>query len=226
MKLIDAKKCTLCKKCLEVCYAGALELIGKEMSTEEIMLEVLKDVSFYKESGGGITLSGGEPTLQYKFASSILDACLNEGIDTALETCGYSQWTNLKVLIQRANLILYDIKHMDSGKHKLFTGCSNHLILENAKKIAMLAKKMVIRVPIIPTFNDSEGDFISIIKFVKSLFSVGEIHLLPYHRLGKNKYKLLDRRYVLENLPSPDQEKMEKLKALAEESGLVTQIGG
>lgn len=225
-KYIDPDKCTLCKKCIEVCYAGALELIGKRMTVDEVMLKVRQDRAFYNESGGGVTLSGGEPTIQYNFAEGILDKCINEGIDTALETCGFADWDILKKLIEKVDLVLYDIKHMNSKLHKSQTGQGNELILENARKISKLNKKMIIRVPVIPTYNDSEENIRDLMNFVHDLKTVNEVHLLPYHRYGRNKYTRLGWEYPLGDLPSPEQKKMEKLKAIGEKFGIITQIGG
>lgn len=226
IRLIDAKKCDLCGNCLEVCYSNALELIGREMSVEDVMKEVRKDRTFYYESGGGVTLSGGEPSAQYKFAVKILEQCNEEGIDTALETCGYARWEVLEQLVQNVNLVLYDIKHMDSKEHKSYVGEDNGLILENARKIATLGKKMIIRVPIIPTYNDSIKHIQKLVDFVISLKTVNEIHLLPYHALGKGKYIRLGLKYSLGDLKSPDHYEMEKLKDICINAGLIAHIGG
>jgi pyruvate formate lyase activating enzyme len=196
------------------------------MSVEDVMKEVRKDRTFYYESGGGVTLSGGEPSAQYKFAVKILEQCNEEGIDTALETCGYARWEVLEQLVQNVNLVLYDIKHMDSKEHKSYVGEDNGLILENARKIATLGKKMIIRVPIIPTYNDSIKHIQKLVDFVISLKTVNEIHLLPYHALGKGKYIRLGLKYSLGDLKSPDHYEMEKLKDICINAGLIAHIGG
>jgi len=226
IRWIDVKKCNLCGNCLEVCFSNALELIGQEMSVEDVMCEVRKDRDFYFESGGGVTLSGGEPSFQHKFAAEILEQCNKEDIDTALETCGYANWVVLKKLVERVNLVLYDIKHMDPQKHKSFVGKENKIILENAKKIAALGKKMIIRVPIIPTYNDSVRHIQELVEFVISLNTVKEIHLLPYHALGKGKYISLGLEYALEDIKSPAQEEMKRLKEICTNGGLIAHIGG
>lgn len=226
VKLVNMKKCNMCGNCLESCYSGALELVGKEMTVEEVMSEIRKDRPFYFNSGGGVTLSGGEPSVQYEFAARILDKCSKEGIDTALETSGYANWSILNELIQRVNLVLFDIKHMNPHQHKIFTGVDNKLILENAKKIASSGKNMIVRVPVIPKHNDDEENIRATMNFTISLKTVKEIHLLPYHRLGKGKYNRLGREYPLGDLPSPEQEDMERLRSLGERMGLITQIGG
>jgi len=226
IRWIDAKNCNICGDCLEDCYSNALELIGKQMKLEEVMQEVRKDKAFYLDSGGGVTLSGGEPSVQHKFAAKILEQCAKEGIDTTLETCGYTSWSVLNKLVERVNRVLYDIKHMDPQKHKFLVGKENKIILENARKIAALGREMIIRVPIIPTYNDSVEHIQKIIKFVKSLNVVNEIHLLPYHRFGKGKYTRLGLEYPLGDLKAPEQNEMERLKTICEKAGLVTHIGG
>lgn len=225
-RIVDVTKCDLCGDCLEVCYSGGLERIGDKMNVEEVMNIVRQDMHFYLESGGGLTLSGGEPSMQYTFASKILDKCIEEGINTALETCGFAQWEKLKELIQKVDLVLYDIKHTNSEVHKTLTGRDNKLILDNARNVAKMSKKMIVRIPVIPTYNSYEDSILSIMEFVLSLKTVREVHLLPYHSYGSNKYKCLGWEYELKDLAAPSNEEMEKLKALGERLGLITQIGG
>lgn len=223
---VDPEKCNLCFNCLDICYSGALELVGKKMSVEEVLEEVRKDLPFYTQSNGGITLSGGEPAVQHDFSVAILDECKKEGIHTALETCGFAHWSVLRELVNRVDLVLYDIKHVNPEIHKKLTGQTNTLILQNAKLIADLGKKMIVRVPVIPTCNSTEESIREIMNFVLSLKSVKEIHLLPYHRYGKNKYDRLGWEYTLGEIPSPKDDEMNKLKVMGKELGLIVQIGG
>ncbi len=194
--VIDRSVCTGCGKCVEACPNRARRLVGKSMTTEEVMREVLRDVKFYNNAGGGVTLSGGEPTAQPAFAVSILKSSKESGLHTAIETCGYTRWSTMEKLLEYTDLVLYDIKHLDLAKHRTGTGKPNNpFILENAKKIASL-KPMRVRVPLIPGFNDSSEDIRAIISFVKKELGSVEIDLLPYNYLAEGKYDMLDVPYV------------------------------
>ncbi len=200
--------------------------VGKDVCVGEIIDEVLKDRAYYRRSGGGITLSGGECLLQSDFSAALLEAAQENGINTAIESTGFAEFKNIEKLLPFLDVFLMDIKHIDSDKHQKFTGQPNGLILENAKKIAEKANKLIIRVPVIPTFNDTTEEISEIAKFAKDLPGVGEIHLLPYHRYGTDKYKWLGRTYELESLTPPDNKKTESLKEAVEGFGLKCQIGG
>lgn len=189
---IDRSKCIGCGKCVEVCPSEARKLVGTPMTTDEVMREVLKDVKFYENSGGGVTLSGGEPVAQPGFALSILRSCKEAGLHTVLDTCGYVPWGGMKRLLSYTDLVFFDIKTIDTKKHHQATGKSNRLILENAKRIANY-KPMRVRVPLIPNFNDSPEDIRRIALFVKNEMGSIEIDLLSYNKLGEVKYDRLDR---------------------------------
>jgi pyruvate formate lyase activating enzyme len=219
--LLDRRKCTLCGICRQACRTGALRLdgdslvfdrggcigcgscvsscpnearsiSGKRMTVEEVMREVIKDLKFYKKSGGGATLSGGEPLAQPHFAGELFRRCKGEGLHTTLDTCGYAPWSTIKGLLEYADLVLFDIKHLDAAKHAEATGRDNRLILENAKKIAKL-KPMRVRVPMIPGFNDSIETIREIADFAEKELGCPVIDLLPYNRLGEIKYEFLDK---------------------------------
>jgi pyruvate formate lyase activating enzyme len=192
---IDRKKCAGCGKCAETCPTEARKLIGKYMTVDVVMQEVLKDVLFYKNSGGGVTLSGGEPSAQPEFAFTILQKCKEMGLHTTLDTCGYVEWPVMEKLLKYADLVLYDIKCMGAKKHREATGRSNHIILENAKKVAK-DKEMRVRVPIIPGFNDSIEEIQAISDFAKVELGSPEIDLLPYNPMGEIKYERLDKMCV------------------------------
>ena len=227
---IDGSVCDLCGKCIEVCPSGALHWVGKAMSVEEVYKEIMADLPFFRSSGGGVTFSGGEPLLQIDFLQAIMKKCYRGKINTAIETCGYVPWENFKRILKWTNYVLYDIKHMDSKKHEKLTGVPNELILENAQKLAKAKTAVIIRVPLIPGYNDDEKNMKELGKFVKSL-PVKEVHLLPYHRLGKEKYKLAHCTYKLEDLQ--DMATTETGRALIKKSssilksyGLKVFIGG
>jgi pyruvate formate lyase activating enzyme len=160
------------------------------MSVEEVMSEILKDNPFYLNSGGGATFSGGEPLMQPEFLCSLLSLCKANGISTAIETCGYADWDSYVKAAPNTDVFLFDIKHMDTEHHKRFTGKDNRQILENCRNLAKLGKNIIIRVPVIPTFNMDTKSLGDIVSFAVEL-DVKEIDLLPYHRFASNKYKLL-----------------------------------
>ena len=210
----------------EMLQNGKVKTIGYDITAGEVLENVAKDMPFYRRSGGGLTLSGGEAMCQKDFALALLKGAHNMGINTAIETTANLPFETVKEFSENLDYILLDIKHTDSKKHKEFTGVSNELIMDNAIKLASIAKNLTIRVPVIPTFNDTEDEIYSIAKFASSLRGVTQIHLLPYHRLGYDKYMGLGREYKMGDLPSPSKEQMEKLKKAAESTGLNVVIGG
>ena len=201
---------------------------GRRVTVEELLAELLKDMVYYRRSGGGITLSGGEPLFQPEFALNILKACKEKWIHTAIETSGCADYAVYEALFPFLDLLMVDVKHMSSAKHKDFTGQPNELILENVKRFARDAGvKMVVRVPVIPTFNDTAEEITQIASFVATLPGVREIHLLPYHRLGEEKYRGLNQPYQLSGIEPMPNDKMSTLLEVATlASGLKCQIGG
>jgi len=227
---IDYKKCNKCGACVTACPARAISYMGREAKAYEVFSEILEDLPFYRKSGGGATFSGGEPLLQIDFLENILHQCYQSNINTAVETCGHVQWKNFKRIIDCIDYILYDIKHMDSASHKTLTGVDNSKILENARKLAGNRPEMIIRIPLIPGCNDdldnieSAGDFISSI-------SVKKVHILPYHRLGVEKYKFFNNIYPLQHLKDmatveSGRRKIKKIKKTLQSYGLDVYIGG
>ena len=180
----------------------------------------------FLRSGGGMTLSGGESLAQPEFAPALLRAAKESGINTAMESTGFAKYEVIQKYLPYLDLYLMDIKHMNSEKHKAFTTQPNELILENAKKIAKDAKKLIIRTPVIPTFNDTVEEIREIARFAKSLGTVEEMHILPYHRLGSDKYSGLGRQYSLSNIEPPPKEHMNRLLEVVKSEGLKGQIGG
>jgi len=216
---INREICTRCGKCAEVCPSGARKIIGKKMTIEDVLEEVKKDKVFYKNSGGGITLSGGEPLMQTLFSQELLRRCKKDNIHTAIETSGYASWFNFNKVLPFIDLIFYDIKHIDPLKHKEYTGKSNILILENLKKIVKKDNvNIVIRIPLIPGYNDAEEHIISVAKFLRGLKYIKKIELLPYHRLGEAKYNRIGREYGI-TIGSPSKNQINKTKELLESYG-------
>lgn len=209
--VIERRKCEGCGDCVEKCINDARTLIGKYVTVNEIVQEVLRDKKYYDNSGGGVTLSGGEPLYQPEFARSILKSCKQSGLHTAIETCGYAPWSTMEKLLEYTDLVLYDIKCIDPKKHRDATRQSNELILENAKKLARCIP-MRVRVPLISGFNDFPQEVRAILNFVKKELGTVEIDLLPYNKLGECKYRRLDRPAI--ELQSTDENHLKVLEKL------------
>lgn len=207
-------------------FGGKEKTVGRDVTVGEVMEEVKKDIPYYRRSGGGVTLSGGESLLQPEFATALLRTCRECGINTAIETTGYAKFEIIEKYLPYLDYILMDIKHINSEKHKLFTGKNNELILENAKKIAASGANLTIRVPVIPGFNNTKEEIGAIASFAKSLTGVKNLHLLPYHRFGEDKYKGLGRKYMLDGVALNSDELMNELLETAKKSGLNCRIGG
>ena len=205
---------------------GKIKVVGRDTTVGEVMKEIKKDMPYYFRSGGGLTLSGGEALCQDAFVHALLLEAKKNGINTAVETTACLPWDMIEKNIELLDTILMDIKHTNSKKHEEFCGLRNELILDNAKKIAKMGKNLIIRVPVIPTFNDTVEEIRDIARFAKSLPGVEEIHLLPYHRLGYDKYVGLSRKYLMGDLKTPDNTKMQELVKAAEGEGLKVTIGG
>lgn len=214
---INRGLCNKCFKCTEACPTKAISVFGKKMNIEEVLSEVESDSAFYRRSDGGMTLSGGEPLLQADFAINLLIEAKHHGIKTAIETCGCVEWTVMEQACQSLNTIIYDIKCIDSSKHERHTGAANEQILSNFEKMCRQFPhlKVLARTPIIPGFNDSEDDVLSIIDFIKQFPNV-TYELLPYHRLGQPKYISLGREYPLGDVKLSD-ETFNHLKLVAKE---------
>ncbi len=218
---IDRSVCDNCGDCAAGCYPKALYVCGTDYTVEELAERVCKDIPFYENSGGGVTVSGGEPLCQPEFLRQLLRRLKGLGIHTALDTSGYAPFEIIESMLPYTDLFLYDLKHMDSGWHKTVTGVPNELILENAEKIANAGSQMQIRIPIIPDFNDSETSIRDTGMFCRALGeAVTSIQLLPYHNWGVMKHQRInDRKVVLEAEP-PSDEKIRSLKKLLENLGL------
>lgn len=207
---------------------GKPKVMGRDVSVQEVMEIVEKDRTYYRRTGGGLTLSGGESLCQPEFATALLRAAQERGINTAMESMGCAKWEVIDGLLPYLDQYLLDIKHMNPQKHKEYTGRTNELMLENAMKIAHSGKtELSIRVPVIPGFNDTPEEIRDIAAYTRELKNVKRMHLLPYHRLGQDKYDGLGRPYLMGDVKPPENEKMEMLLKVAEEiSGIECQIGG
>ena len=207
---------------------GKPKVIGRDVTVAEVMKTVEKDRQYYWRTGGGLTLSGGESLCQPEFATALLQAAQESGISTAMESMGCAKWETIEKLLPYLDQYLLDIKHMNPRKHKEFTGRSNELMIENAMKIAKSGMtELSIRVPVIPGFNDTEEEIRQIAAYTATLPNVRRMHLLPYHRLGQDKYTGLNREYLMGDVKPPTNEHMQKLLKVAEmTSGIECQIGG
>lgn len=217
---IDREKCTDCLKCADACPAGALIVYGEETSVDDALKRVEEDELFYARSGGGLTLSGGEPFNQPKFAIAILREARARHINTAVETCGHADWEVLEQALPYVNTLMYDIKSMDPETHKKFTGMDNKRILENLKRIRENFPNLAIRVrtPVVPGFNDSEEAIAEIIKFISALpGDKVEYEALEYHRMGQPKYINLGKTYGLPVDLKLDAGLFQKIKKMEED---------
>jgi pyruvate formate lyase activating enzyme len=219
--LIDRTVCDACGKCAETCPASALEVIGKTYTVEELTAKALQDRVFYEKSGGGVTLSGGEPSLQKIFAVALMKRLKGEGIHLALDTCGGNGWNSLEPLVNLADLVLYDLKLMDSQHHKALTGIALDLVLENARRISESGKPIWIRTPIIPGINDTEQNIRKTARFIKKFLPTAQRYdLLAFNNTCASKYQRLGIPWKFENETLIPEETMEGLAAAAGNEGL------
>jgi pyruvate formate lyase activating enzyme len=213
---IDRSKCNACGSCVEICPTGALEIIGREWTPESLFAEIQKDDAFYETSGGGVTLSGGEPMAQADFVLALARLCHHGGIHVALDTCGVVAWERYEQVLPLIDLVLYDLKIFDRDRHRAGTGAENAIILDNARHIAAAGVPMWIRTPIVPGYTASSDNIAALADFIaEELPTVERWDLLAYTNLGQPKYHRLDRPYTLEGIPLLTQAEMEDIHAVA-----------
>ena len=230
--LFDTEKCRSCLKCAAACPSGAIKVWGKRYTVEELLEIIERDRSFYEKSGGGVTLSGGEVLLQWEFAAELLRRCREAGIHTCVESALHVPWEHAEAVFQYADVIITDIKHMDSAAHKSFSGVGNERILENIRRTSALGKPLIIRTPVVMGFNADEANIRAIGVFLRDELGgrVLQYQLLPYRKMGTEKYASLRRPYPLENYAVPEREAWEPLlrryaDMLREEYGLPAVAG-
>lgn len=226
LPVTDIEKCTMCGQCVDACLTGAREIIGREMSVTEVMTEVEKDRIFYEQSGGGATFSGGEPLMQPEFLMAMLDQCRTRSIHTAIDTTCFAGPDILRQAASKTDLFLCDVKHMDNRMHKDYTGVGNDLILNNIRELAKAGVKMIIRVPVIPGFNDDWKNIEMTANFVKSLENTDRIDILPYNRGGLEKSVRLSADFNLMRAETPSDENMEDIADTYRKYGFEVKIGG
>ena len=222
----DRSRCTLCGDCERVCQREAIALVGREMTVEDIIAEVEKDRIFFDQSGGGVTLTGGEPLFQPELAEALIDRLHQIGIHVALDTSGYAPQETFLRLAGKSDLVLYDLKLMDDSRHKKFTGVSNQLILSNLKALDRAGKPIWIRFPLIPGVNDSQENLKAMADFLLELKSVKMLNVLPYHKGGVEKVRRLDQDDQFEIFEPPSQAMIDNVINYFRGRGLIVKQGG
>jgi pyruvate formate lyase activating enzyme len=226
LPVTDPKGCTRCGTCAEACPTQARELIGRVWMVSDVMDQVRRDIAFYEESGGGITLSGGEPLDQPAFTGALLKACKAEDIHTALDTSGFCLWKTLDDLRADVDLFLYDVKIMDDDQHREYTGVSNQIILENLQRLAESGSRLILRVPLIPGITDGEDNLRAIAELAQSLPNIQRVDLLPYHDTARLKYQRLGLEYPFPTATSIDADSLARHVQILQSYQLETRMGG
>lgn len=206
--------CRTCGNCVDTCYAGALTIKAKRMAVAEVLAEIEKDRPYYEESGGGVTFSGGEPTLQSDFLAALLAACKERGLHTAVDTACHVPWEILAALLPYTDLFLVDVKACDEDTHRGGTGVGNRRILDNVRRLAAADATLWVRIPVVPGFNADPAELGRIADFLAALPRVPPVELLPFHHLGAGKYESLGRAYPARDLKPPTDEAMEGFRQL------------
>lgn len=226
---IRRERCIDCFRCAEACPEQAMIVWGRLMSVEEVMEEVERDKPFYRHSGGGMTVSGGEPLAQPEFTRALLAAAKERGIGTALDTCGFAPWEVLSRVLEVADYVLLDIKHMDPEAHRRHCGASNEVILENARRMARGGVPLRLRLPLIPGFNDGEENLARSAEFVRELEEGGrelEVDILPYHPYAGAKYRVFGLDYPLPQGEGYPEERLREIVEIFTARGLTVTVGG
>ena len=223
-RLINRELCISCGACVESCYTNALVLKGTTMTAQDVLEEVMRDELLYKKSGGGLTLSGGEPVMQPAFAEDILKGAKSHGIHTAIETCGTVRREILEEILEATDLVIYDLKHMDTKAHERLTGMGNERVLANLERLAALDKETLIRIPLIPGCNDDDDNLRATADSIKRL-GIAEVEIIPYHDFASAKYELIDLEYDLKNIKPYTSEQLAPRKRVIEECGVTVRVG-
>jgi pyruvate formate lyase activating enzyme len=223
--ILDRSQCDTCGKCVDVCYPGALKLAGSYVTVGEVIARVEQDIPYFRRSGGGVTLSGGEPAQQAKFAYHFLLACREKEIHTALETTGYAKWEVISTLAEVTDLFLFDIKFIDPQSHQKYTGVPNNIILSNLQKLAETGREIHVRVPCIAGVNDSPEQIQAVARFVSSI-GLSQLVLLPYNGAAGAKYEWLGHDFALPDAETQSDDYLNELAHICRQTGLSVQIGG
>lgn len=217
--------CTACGACAEACLAGAREIAGKDYTVQQLMHEIDKDAMFYEQSGGGVTLSGGEVmTADMGFVEQLLQLCKNRGYRVNIDTCGYAPFEHFIRILNLVDVFLYDIKVMNPDKHRQYTGCDNKLILDNLIGLSAAGGKIAVRLPLIEGVSSSDEDINEVLNFLKPL-NIMRVHLLPYHNTGRHKAERMGN-VEYPGLKAPTAERLDEIRQKFHRSGFDTRIGG
>lgn len=222
---LDRSLCDLCMKCADACSSGALEISGETVNVAETVEEACRDEIFYSNSGGGVTLSGGEPLAQPDFALRLLKGLKDRSIHTALDTCGHAEMSVIDEVIQYTDLVLFDVKHLDADRHCDGTGVDNALILDNLRRISAAdGTEIWIRIPVIPGYNDGEEHLRALAGALGGI-RAEKVSLLGWHDWGRQKYGFLGKDCPIERLTPPDEARLDRLKGIMESTGLEVTVG-
>jgi pyruvate formate lyase activating enzyme len=219
-RVFHRERCVACGRCADTCYAECLVLVGETKTASEVVEEVLRDRPFYERSGGGVTLSGGEPLLQIEFARGILERCKSEGLHTAIETAANLPWERIESILSLTDLVMMDIKLLDSEAHRACTGVGNRRILENARRLGEQDTPLIVRTPVIPGVNDRPEWIEPIAAFAAQLPNLLYYELLPFHPMAGGKYQSLGIDYEAKGLESPKKKQMQALAQAALQYGI------
>lgn len=225
INFVDRKRCVLCLKCAEECPAAAIEPAGTKMTAEQVFHEVVKDKVFFDQSGGGVTISGGEPLFQPEFLYILLQKLKKAGINSAVDTAGYARWSDLALVSPLTDLFLYDLKLMNSRLSRKYTGRSNKLVLRNLKKLAQIHGNIQIRIPLLPGINDDRENIDSIGRYIRDL-GLRRVSIHPYHYTGFAKYEKIGCSYKLPQMEAPMPEAIVRVKDCLEQYGLNIILSG
>lgn len=226
--VLNRSKCVLCYRCTQECYSGALWKYGKPYTGGELFAEIMKDRPFFKHSCGGVTFSGGECLLQVGDEMEALYASIKEeGVSIGVDTCGFVPWSNIERILPYTDFFLWDIKLIDPDRHKKLTGADNKLILDNLRNLSSIyGAKLFIRYPLIPGINDTDEDIIGLCLFLQSIGGFSEVHYLPFHHLGKNRYLYCGKPYLMGDTKRQSQEQLLHICSLTSEFGILCKVVG
>jgi pyruvate formate lyase activating enzyme len=220
----NSANCLLCGTCADICPNEVRLIAGKEYGLDELLVEIEKDRPFYEQSGGGVTLSGGEALCQINFVEELVQACWQKGISIVVDTCGQVPWACFSRVLNGTDLFLYDLKFGDPVRHKIYTGEDNRQVVTNLRRLCDTGAKVNLRVPLIEGINTDDANIDSIIALTRKL-NIGMVNLLPYHDIARDKYKRLNRAYR-NGMSCPPPERLEQIQCRFTKSGFTVKIGG